>query len=156
MIGNQTLCSRGHLKSAENTFGKNQCKPCHKLAVSEYEKTTECQVYRKQQASSPIRKLYTKEYYLKNKDRFKQWHLKKKYGLSIEEFTALYQKQNGKCAVCDVIGDETLKGLVVDHNHETGEVRGLLCNVCNSHVIHVVETYPHLLEKAKTYLGGSL
>jgi hypothetical protein len=44
-----------------------------------------------------------------------------------EEWTKLLKKQNGKCLICE----EVLKQPCVDHDHETGKVRGLLCRICN-------------------------
>jgi len=61
--------------------------------------------------------------------------LKKHYNVSQEEYWAMYKAQNGCCAICNqketnkVKG--TLKHLAVDHNHETGKVRALLCSNCN-------------------------
>jgi hypothetical protein len=55
----------------------------------------------------------------------------KGYGLTVAEFNAMVEKQNGVCAVC---GKSNLRGarLCVDHKHETGKVRGLLCVHCNA------------------------
>ena len=150
----QNFCKRGHLKLPENTFGKNQCKSCHKLAVANYEKTAACKKYRAEWAKTPIRKQYEAEYYAEHRQNWKDWHLKRKYNLSVEQRKDLEDRQNGKCAVCGILGKNTPKGLVVDHDHKTNKIRGLLCNVCNSHIVHVVEMYPDLLNKAKSYLGG--
>lgn len=54
--------------------------------------------------------------------------LKQKYGMTPEEFEAMSEAQGGACAACGGIPDGVLH---VDHNHETGLVRGLLCNLCN-------------------------
>ena len=63
--------------------------------------------------------------------------LKKRYGLTLEEYQAMWDAQRGVCAICGAV--ETSKpfangatsSLSVDHNHSTGEVRALLCNRCN-------------------------
>jgi len=53
-------------------------------------------------------------------------HLLRVYGLTQADYDLLLLKQNGKCAICSVE-----KALVVDHDHQTKIVRGLLCGECN-------------------------
>lgn len=53
--------------------------------------------------------------------------LHRKYGMTIEQFNAMAATQNHRCASC---GDRAYR-LVVDHDHETGRVRSLLCDCCN-------------------------
>lgn len=55
--------------------------------------------------------------------------LKDKYGISIEEYNTLYHKQGGVCGICH--GKCSRSRLSVDHCHETGRIRGLLCAKCN-------------------------
>lgn len=150
----ENFCQRGHPKYAENTFGKNQCKPCHKLAVAAYEKTAECREYRKVWAKGLTRQDYMKAYLLKNKDAYYYRHAKRKYGLSKEEILTLFATQNGKCAICKVPEVETGERFHIDHNHSTGKVRGLLCRSCNNFVVVAVEQYSHLFDLTKSYLGG--
>lgn len=49
-----------------------------------------------------------------------------------EEYDSLLEKQNYSCAICGITAEEIDKKLIVDHNHETLKVRGLLCWRCNS------------------------
>ena len=49
-----------------------------------------------------------------------------------DEYEELLKKQNNCCAICGITAEEVNKKLVVDHNHETLKVRGLLCRSCNS------------------------
>jgi hypothetical protein len=60
----------------------------------------------------------------------------RKYGISIEEYNMLLEKQGGVCAICRQPETIIVKGvqhrLTVDHNHETGKVRGLVCHRCNN------------------------
>ena len=55
-------------------------------------------------------------------------NLENKYGITIKEYNTLLDAQDGVCAIC--FGVEKNK-LCVDHDHDTGEVRGLLCSKCN-------------------------
>lgn len=50
-----------------------------------------------------------------------------RHGITIEIYDSMYDKQNGKCAICNL----SIK-LCVDHNHTSGKVRGLLCFHCNT------------------------
>lgn len=59
----------------------------------------------------------------------------KQYGITYNEVLKLLEKQNGVCVICKEVGfkmhPNSWSGLNVDHDHETGEVRGLLCHNCN-------------------------
>ena len=66
------------------------------------------------------------------KERNKRNSLKQLYGLEIDEFHEMRKGQNYRCAICKIHESKATKGtLYVDHDHETGQVRGLLCNQCN-------------------------
>ncbi len=52
------------------------------------------------------------------------------YGITYEQYEALLQSQRGLCAICKQVPGR--KGLGVDHCHETGQIRGLLCSRCNT------------------------
>lgn len=56
--------------------------------------------------------------------------LLKKYGMSITEYETQLKKQNGVCSICNRTNKDGRK-LSIDHNHLTGQIRGLLCGKCN-------------------------
>ncbi|MFJ1865540.1 endonuclease VII domain-containing protein [Streptomyces sp. NPDC088097] len=58
--------------------------------------------------------------------------LRRKYGITAAEYDALVAAQNGLCRICLNPPPSDQRGLVVDHCHSTGTVRGLLCNNCNA------------------------
>lgn len=59
-------------------------------------------------------------------------HLKLRYNFTLDQYHEMLDKQNGHCAICpQTPAEEFHNTLSVDHNHETDEVRGLLCNRCN-------------------------
>ena len=76
-----------------------------------------------------------REYYELNKVHInaerRRRHIEVRYGLSLGDFDALLESQNGCCAIChvDSPGNTTWH---VDHDHTTGAVRGLLCRNCNA------------------------
>ncbi len=60
-------------------------------------------------------------------------HLKRMYNLTLEEYQQKLEQQEGKCKICGRTEmNYKNKVLCVDHNHETNEIRGLLCGLCNS------------------------
>jgi len=79
--------------------------------------------------------------------------LEQRYGITREEYEALLDKQGGVCAICGN-GCKTGQRLAVDHCHETGRVRGLLCKSCNLH-IGILERH-EWVAKAQEYLDGSV
>jgi hypothetical protein len=77
--------------------------------------------------------------------------LVKKYGISLDQYDAIFAKQEGKCAICNRHQSEFKRALAVDHSHETSKVRGLLCFACNSG-IGKLQDNPDLLDSAARYL----
>jgi hypothetical protein len=65
----------------------------------------------------------------KGKEKNKNSFLLRHYGISLERYRELEQKQNRVCAICH---KADVKSLDIDHNHKTGKVRGLLCRKCNT------------------------
>lgn len=76
-------------------------------------------------------KEYHKEYYLGRKQKVWEDNIKRKFNLSVEQYKTLEEQQNFKCAICEVDTPEPYQRWTVDHCHETGKVRGLLCTKCN-------------------------
>lgn len=75
------------------------------------------------------------------------------YGLTTEDYSKMLKSQDSRCAICSRTdtGIERTKKLSVDHDHQTGEIRGLLCNWCNQGLGHFRDS-PELLNKAVQYL----
>ncbi len=72
-----------------------------------------------------------KAYREKNKDRLRNKELKRNFGISLHEYNLMHTEQKGKCACCGIHQNELTKKFAVDHDHDTGLIRGLLCNNCN-------------------------
>lgn len=83
--------------------------------------------------------------------------LKHNYGITVEEYDELFEIQEGACAICgrtdNGVNQHGPMRLAVDHDHETGEVRGLLCNRCNT-ALGLLDDDPERLRIAARYLDG--
>jgi hypothetical protein len=90
-----------------------------------------------------------------NKDVERERKLKSKYNINGDLFRSLMEKQKNKCAICGT-GEAggAYNTMKVDHNHKTGEVRGLLCQHCNVGLGHFKDS-PDNLMKAIRYLNES-
>lgn len=90
----------------------------------------------------------------------RKYKLKEAYGITLEDYDAMYECQGGRCAICGVAKEpwepRGLEGrqrlLVVDHDHKTGRVRALLCWNCNCGVGHFKEDRTIILAAA-AYVG---
>ena len=89
--------------------------------------------------------------------RYREARLKNKFGISMVEYEAMSALQGGLCAICGksewVTAHGKLRLLSVDHDHESGQVRGLLCMSCNVGIGKFKDNL-ELVEKAAAYLRG--
>jgi len=100
-----------------------ECKACHKKAMRKHDK--ENYVY------------------------YHEMAIARRYGLTFEQYKVLMLEQSGHCAICGSSNDSIR--LRVDHNHNTGEIRGLLCSRCNRGIGQFQDD-PEFLRKAADYL----
>lgn len=89
-------------------------------------------------------------------NRTRGYNLKSRFNISIDDYNKMFLKQRGVCKICGNPETQTdkkgkLKWLVVDHNHDTGEIRGLLCSACNKGIGLLGDSIP-TLESAVKYL----
>lgn len=80
--------------------------------------------------------------------------LRRKYGITLEDYQDLEVLQGGVCDICQSTNPHREK-LVVDHDHKDGHVRGLLCDECN-HLLGNAKDDPEILRKAISYLETQL
>lgn len=92
-----------------------------------------------------------KEWKIRNSHRLIIAHRKYLYGLTEEKFNKMFEVQNGCCAICGKHQSDFKRALSVDHCHESGSVRGLLCSKCNTGLGSFKDD-PTLLMKAAKYL----
>lgn len=132
-----TKCNKKHNKSS------NLCNKCYFEIPENREK----------------RRIHNNMYYLNNKNKraeiMRKHLLKKRYYIKEEDYKLLLIKQNYKCAICqkeiDKYDIDLRRKLVIDHNHITGKVRGLLCITCNT-MISKCDKNSDILYKAIDYL----
>tara|TARA_E500000331_G_C16731395_1_gene486828 strand:- start:41 stop:475 length:435 start_codon:yes stop_codon:yes gene_type:complete len=86
-----------------------------------------------------------------NPTKMKEHSLRKKYGINMNEYGQLLKEQNYECAICKSLEPKGKGAFHVDHCHETGRVRGLLCHNCNAG-IGFLQDNPTILSKAIDYL----
>lgn len=81
------------------------------------------------------------------------YYLKRKYGITYQDYESLLQQQGGGCAICgETKPFKDKRFLNVDHCHSTGQVRGILCQPCNTGIGKFKDS-TDLLTKAITYLN---
>jgi Recombination endonuclease VII len=98
---------------------------------------------------------YHKEWVQKNKSKRKKIVRRsalKQYGLTEEQYEQLLNKQNNCCAIWDTLKIEGRNNLHIDHDHETGTIRGLLCSNCNT-ALGLLKENLILFNKAVNYLS---
>lgn len=118
------------------------CKKCESKRCKEYKKTEQAKITRRK---------WEKEYRqsshgckMKQKGR-----LKYNYDITLEQYDAMFEAQDGNCIICGL--PQLMKRLAVDHNHQTGEIRGLLCTNCNL-LLGRIENNLGLVNKIMEYL----
>lgn len=110
------------------TYGRRlPCKDCHRAAA---------RLYSKDYCRRPeVRERKREQHKTLDKSLKRKYQLKGRYGLTPGEYEQLLRKQGGGCALCgrtySIGRDKKVTPLCVDHDHETGRVRGLLCSRCN-------------------------
>lgn len=124
------ICIRCHESKPLDKFVKgkryvdgrqNECKACHNTASNAWANTDYGKAYHKRA---------TAEWVANNPERRHHNTLVRKYGISLEDYNDMMEKQQGMCPIC---GSNLVPGRLthVDHCHSTGKVRGLLCSPCN-------------------------
>ena len=109
--------------------------------------------YRCKECDSKARKKWQADNPERAKYSSRNRSIKTKYGIDIEQYNQILKDQNYQCAICGCTTQKHSyqKNFNIDHNHETGEVRGLLCTACNR-ALGLFKDNPDILRKAAEYL----
>ena len=130
----QEYCKNGHLMSEfrkKHPNGDTYCSACKVQRTSKTRK------------NNPEK---TAEYSWKSK-------IRTTYGITEEDYTKLFVSQEGKCAICFSDIAFRSRSTHIDHNHETGKVRGLLCHHCNT-ALGLFKENTATLREAVNYLNN--
>lgn len=160
-------CKRcGEIKVKDLDFypKKSYCISCAPLVQRElYEQCEKCKLWHKKGQHSRCHTdltcivcgvdgahnpMFSEKICLKCKENERLRGAVKKYGMTVEQFEDLFQKQGGKCAICKLTSK---RRLAIDHDHKTGRVRGLLCVTCNLGIGNFQDN-PDTLVSAAAYL----
>lgn len=159
--GIEQLIENFHRASREKDGHRGECKSCRKNEKKYYNSEKRKQQYweNKEEENKKNRlwwSLHKEEVaerrkskydYTKTKDTYLNW----KYGISMDVYSEILEAQKYRCAICGCDSRLQQKALAVDHDHETGKVRGLLCTSCNT-AIGSFKDSVELLYKAIEYL----
>ena len=134
---------------ADDRYKNGNCRPCL-LTYQAKDRVENPEKYREQRKNKRIYHASRRARWVKENPeayrKSKRKSLLKRYDLTIEDFESLAERQNYKCAICEIETE-----LVVDHCHTTNKVRGLLCNTCNL-MLGYSKDNPDILHKAIKYL----
>jgi hypothetical protein len=120
-------------KDRENSF-RGYCTECERTIAREYA--------RKRRQDNP--ELVAK--------KAKEYTLLRQYNMTFDDYLAMQEEQNYKCAICGKVAEDSPMGvLCVDHCHSSGDVRGLLCSHCNT-AIGFFNDDEDLLLRARDYI----
>ena len=78
------------------------------------------------------KKEYARLYQINNKEKIKSQRLFTSYGITLDDWNEMFANQKGCCDICGTHQSKQKRKMDVDHNHETGKVRSLLCTGCNT------------------------
>lgn len=105
---------------------------------------TDCKICRKQNAKQ-----------WRNVEKSKDNRIKHLYEISLQEYNEMFTRQNGCCFICEKHQINFKRSLAIDHNHQTGRIRRLLCGNCNVLLGHAKDN-PEILARAINYLTKDL
>ena len=87
-------------------------------------------------------------------DSIRAKNLRDRYGMTVAEYDGLLHSQGGVCAICETDTPGGRGRFHVDHCHESGKIRGLLCNDCNVGIGRLADDALRCIQAAKYLLNG--
>lgn len=154
----QALPPEAFTRDARNSTGlQSQCRACRKPAADAWREQHPHASRDWKRANRDHVRDYKRQYHKDNPEKQRHSRLRRQFDLTPEQYDAMLSSQNGGCAICG--GQERRAdprtgqayALAVDHDHETGRVRGLLCSNCNR-ALGWLNDDPDRLRSAASYL----
>ena len=149
----KTLLSLDNFHKEKHGFlgVRGRCKLCTKKSRGEYLSKNRLRINER-----------SKAWRLKNPDKVKKYQsqgflarkfaaIKRNYGVSRDQYIDMLEKQDGRCIICDTRSSK----MCIDHCHNTGKVRGLLCDKCNRGLGFFKENV-EVLRRAADFLEGKI
>lgn len=153
-------CPKCQLVKSVDEFNRNRnesdglqvwCKPCQSEARKRWYRAGGAErVRRYREENLDHIRARDRAYYQQNRHLWLEYTRLKKYGLTPEAFDALWDEQTGQCGICLAVLPSK-DAAHVDHDHDSGEVRGLLCQQCNLLLGHAGDAV-QILQSAMGYL----
>lgn len=143
------------VRNGGNALGlRTTCKKCGSAISNGGGRRSFCSEFCQAAAKRESNLRHATSYHQRNRElcnaKRREYHLKGKFGLSVDEYNKLLLEQQGVCAICKR-PCQTGRRLAVDHEHGTGRIRGLLCAQCNRGLGRFLDN-PDALEQAAVYL----
>lgn len=121
--------------ASQQKYGRYICGPCWSARQRRYEEDRRRRVpdllEKRRDAARERKAGWSEERKEQNRRRVYSNWLNRNYGIGIEDFDAMYERQKGRCKICGTEKPRGRGGFHVDHCHQSGTVRGLLCTSCN-------------------------
>lgn len=134
---------------------QSRCKPCQNELALEYKRKNPEKVRRAHQEWSAKNREHLnkrqREWHRKNPGKGSDYELKQNYGLPVGSYDKMLAAQNGRCAICKTDKPNGKGRFHLDHCHDTGTIRGLLCSSCNLAIGHLKHS-EEILQAAINYL----
>jgi hypothetical protein len=131
------------------------CRSCHRAACrADYVANREKRLAHQREWHWANRD-HVRAYDKANRQKIEERRRFTRYGITPEEHADLVERQLGSCAICGAdCADSSTRSLHIDHDHQTGRVRGLLCSNCNRGLGHLQDA-PGILAVAIAYLEAA-
>ena len=146
-VSTRSLWSYGVLMA----YQQNSCEYCEEI----FTPNTSKQIYCSNECRIGMNSLKSEARYYENREEYlvRGWKssLKSNYGINFDKYIEMLEAQNYRCAICGRHQEELSKKMAVDHSHNNGHIRGLLCGNCNAGIGNLRDSID-LLKKAQKYL----